>query len=103
MSLTLVEVCTTFSADDRCRELLERLRWPEGPLCLRCGGIEAHDDLRSRLKAAQPHEVRALRSLLRASETRILQELASAWNQPLPEGSCTIDQPNFYLAYIEEP
>lgn len=40
MSLTLVEVCTTFSADDRCRELLERLRWPEGPLCLRCGGIE---------------------------------------------------------------
>ena len=39
-SLQKVPVCTTFSADDRCRELLERLRWPEGPLCLRCGGIE---------------------------------------------------------------
>lgn len=42
MSLTLVEVCTTFAPDDRCRELLERLRWPEGPRCLRCDG----DDIR---------------------------------------------------------
>ena len=40
MSLTLVEVCTLFSPDDRCRELLERLRFPDGLRCLRCGGIE---------------------------------------------------------------
>lgn len=40
MPLTLVEVCSRFSADDRCRELLERLRFPEGPRCLRCSDIE---------------------------------------------------------------
>ena len=36
--MTIVELFGTFSSDDRCRELLERLRWPEGPECLRCGG-----------------------------------------------------------------
>jgi transposase-like protein len=25
-----------FATEDKCRELLVRLRWPEGPLCLRC-------------------------------------------------------------------
>jgi transposase-like protein len=25
-----------FSSDERCRELLERLRWPDGPTCPRC-------------------------------------------------------------------
>jgi transposase-like protein len=27
-----------FHSDDKCRELLMRLRWPEGPKCLRCNG-----------------------------------------------------------------
>lgn len=27
-----------FSDDERCRELLERLRWPEGITCIRCSG-----------------------------------------------------------------
>jgi transposase-like protein len=34
--MNLVEICNTFSTDDRCRELLERLRWPKGPGCPRC-------------------------------------------------------------------
>jgi transposase-like protein len=36
--VTIIDLCTTFSDDDRCRELLERLRWPNGPECLRCLG-----------------------------------------------------------------
>jgi transposase-like protein len=34
--MTLPEVNEMFSTDDRCRELLERLRWPEGVMCPRC-------------------------------------------------------------------
>jgi len=36
--MTIIDLCTTFSSDDLCRELLERLRWPNGPECLRCKG-----------------------------------------------------------------
>lgn len=34
--MTLPEVNALFSTDERCRELLERLRWPEGVMCPRC-------------------------------------------------------------------
>ncbi len=34
--MTLLDVTNAFSTDDRCRELLERLRWPNGPECQRC-------------------------------------------------------------------
>jgi transposase-like protein len=34
--MTLPEITNLFSTDDRCREVLERLRWPEGPECPRC-------------------------------------------------------------------
>jgi transposase-like protein len=34
--VTIIDLCTTFSTDERARELLERLRWPNGPECLRC-------------------------------------------------------------------
>ena len=34
--MTLPEVNTMFSTDEKCRELLERLRWPEGVTCSRC-------------------------------------------------------------------
>ena len=34
--MTLLDIMATFDSDDRCRELLERLRWPLGPECLRC-------------------------------------------------------------------
>lgn len=35
--MTLIDLTVAFSTDERCRELLERLRWPNGPECLRCG------------------------------------------------------------------
>lgn len=34
--MTLPEVTRLYSTDDRCRELLARLRWPEGVTCPRC-------------------------------------------------------------------
>jgi transposase-like protein len=34
--MTLPEITDRFPTDDRCRELLERLRWPNGPECPRC-------------------------------------------------------------------
>ncbi len=34
--MTLPEINTLFSTDEKCRELLERLRWPEGVACPRC-------------------------------------------------------------------
>jgi transposase-like protein len=34
--MTLPEVNSLYSTNDRCRELLERLRWPEGVTCPRC-------------------------------------------------------------------
>lgn len=36
--MTIIELFDSFSSDDRCRELLERLRWPNGPECPRCFG-----------------------------------------------------------------
>jgi len=34
--MTLLDITANFDSDDRCRELLERLRWPLGPECIRC-------------------------------------------------------------------
>jgi len=34
--VNLVDVNTMFATEDRCRELLVRLRWPAGPECPRC-------------------------------------------------------------------
>jgi transposase-like protein len=36
LAMTLPEINRLYSTDDRCRELLERLRWPEGVTCPRC-------------------------------------------------------------------
>ena len=38
--MTILEVCSTYSADERCRELLARLRWPDGTQCPRCSTKE---------------------------------------------------------------
>ena len=38
---TLLELEQRFSTDDACREYLFALRWPEGFVCLRCGGRRA--------------------------------------------------------------
>jgi transposase-like protein len=34
--MTLVDVISLFDTDEKCREILVRLRWPEGPTCPRC-------------------------------------------------------------------
>lgn len=34
--MNLVDIHTMFPTDEKCRELLVRLRWPEGPRCPRC-------------------------------------------------------------------
>jgi transposase-like protein len=34
--MTLIDLTTAFNSDTQCRELLERLRWPDGPACPRC-------------------------------------------------------------------
>lgn len=49
--MTLPEVNEMYSTDDRCRELLERLRWPEGVICPRC-----KDNRVSRLKEYARYE-----------------------------------------------
>ncbi len=36
--MNLVDINTLFPTEDRCRDLLVRLRFPEGPQCLRCKG-----------------------------------------------------------------
>ena len=36
--MTLIDLMNLFNTDDKCRELLVRLRWPNGPECLRCHG-----------------------------------------------------------------
>jgi transposase-like protein len=36
MSMNLADVMSKFSTDERCRELLTRLRFPDGVRCLRC-------------------------------------------------------------------
>jgi transposase-like protein len=49
--MTLLDVNEMFSTDTQCRELLERLRWPEGVMCPRC-----KDTRVSRLKAYARYE-----------------------------------------------
>jgi transposase-like protein len=41
--MTLVDVNSMFSTDDKCRELLKKLRWPNGVKCLRCGGPDTFE------------------------------------------------------------
>src|SRR5271156_4557177 len=36
LGMTLLDLNQMFSTDERCRELMERLRWPEGVMCPRC-------------------------------------------------------------------
>ena len=36
--MTLLDLNRLFDSDNKCRELLMRLRWPNGPECLRCHG-----------------------------------------------------------------
>ena len=37
--MNLLTLMDKYNCDDKCREALERIRWPHGPTCLRCGTI----------------------------------------------------------------
>lgn len=37
MDTNLLTLINDFNTDEKCRDLLERLRWPDGVACLRCG------------------------------------------------------------------
>jgi len=39
MDTNLLELFEKFNSEDRCRELLESLRFPGGPCCIRCGSV----------------------------------------------------------------
>jgi len=39
MDINLIKLFENFNSEDRCRELLELLRWPSGVCCLRCGNV----------------------------------------------------------------
>ena len=39
MTTNLLTLIDDYSTDAKCRELLERLRWPNGVACLRCGSL----------------------------------------------------------------
>ena len=39
--MNLIDINTMFPDDEKCRELLTRLRWPEGPRCPRCNADAA--------------------------------------------------------------
>ncbi len=41
--MNLVELIDRYNSDETCREALERLRWPGGVACLRCGDSNVND------------------------------------------------------------
>ena len=43
MADNLLDLMDDFSTDVKCRELLERLRWPDGIACLRCGSVSVSE------------------------------------------------------------
>ena len=45
--MDLMQLMERFHSDEKCREVLEELRWPDGVACPRCGGSRhAHDTVR---------------------------------------------------------
>ena len=38
--MNLIKLVDQFHSEDRCREYLETLRWPDGLACLRCGSVK---------------------------------------------------------------
>lgn len=47
-NMNMMKLMETFHSEERCRELLEELRWPDGVACPRCEGQKhAYDSVRS--------------------------------------------------------
>ena len=45
---SLLEMVQAFSAEEKCREHLTKMRWPNGVVCPKCGGYERISKLKSR-------------------------------------------------------
>ena len=43
MATNLLTLVDNFNTDAKCRELLERLRWPSGAACVRCGSLSVSE------------------------------------------------------------
>src|SRR5687767_14512267 len=41
--VNLMSLIDRFASDEKCREYLEALRWPEGVACLRCGDMSVSE------------------------------------------------------------
>ncbi len=52
--LNLKKLADSYSDDDRARELLEKTRWPEGPVCPHCGQINNAYRLQARAASKTP-------------------------------------------------
>lgn len=37
--MDLVQLMTDFNSEEKCRQVLEELRWPDGVVCIRCGSL----------------------------------------------------------------
>lgn len=48
MRFNLISVMERFHSDEKCVEVLEDLRWPTGPACVRCGDMEVDPVRRGR-------------------------------------------------------
>ena len=42
-SMDLIQLMDDYHSEERCRDLLEELRWPNGVACLRCGSLHVRD------------------------------------------------------------
>lgn len=53
-NINLVTIAQKFPDETKARELLEKLRWPDGPVCPHCGVEEAHYKLEAKKGSKRP-------------------------------------------------
>src|SRR2546430_10963001 len=65
MDMNLIKLFENFNSEDRCRELLELLRWPSGVCCLRCGNVSV-----SKLEKRNQYECNGCRYQFSATDRK---------------------------------
>jgi transposase-like protein len=56
VNVSLVDLIDTFDNDDACRDYLEEIRWPKGPVCPRCGSTSV-----SKIEARRQYDCNSCR------------------------------------------
>ena len=69
MDINLIKLFENFNSEDRCRELLEMLRWPSGVCCLRCGDVSV-----SKLEKRHQYECNGCRYQFSATAGSVLHD-----------------------------